>query len=64
MAPLGLFYQPGDNEIAHNLCTAIIDPQGKLARLEIGTERNKWETADLQKTIYSLLPAAEQVIAE
>ncbi len=27
--PLGLFYQPGDNEIAHNLCTAIIDPHGQ-----------------------------------
>ena len=60
VSPLGLFYQPGDSEIAHNLCTAIIDPQGKLARLEIGTERNKWATADLQKTIYSLLPAPEK----
>ncbi len=57
-APLGLFYQPGDNEIAHNLCTAIIDPEGNLARLEVGTERNKWNSTDLQKTIYSLLPAA------
>ena len=28
-APLGLFYEPGNNEIAHNLCTAIIDPAGK-----------------------------------
>ena len=35
--PLGLFYQPGDSEIAHNLCTAVIDPRGKLARLEVGT---------------------------
>jgi protein SCO1 len=57
---LGLFYQPGDNEIAHNLCTAIIDSDGKLARLEIGTERNKWSSTDLQKTIYALLPAKEQ----
>ena len=40
--PLGLFYQPGDTEIAHNLCTAIIDPKGNLARLDVGTERNKW----------------------
>jgi protein SCO1/2 len=55
-APLGLFYQPGDSEIAHKLCTAVIDPAGKLARLEIGTQRTKWETADLQKTIYALLP--------
>jgi protein SCO1 len=57
---LGLFYQPGDNEIAHNLCTAIIDAAGKLARLEIGTERNKWSSTDLQKTIYALLPATAQ----
>ena len=55
-APLGLFYGPGDNEIAHNLCTAVIDPRGKLARLEVGTQRNKWENADLLKTIYSLTP--------
>ncbi len=59
-APLGLFYQPGDSEIAHNLCTAIIDSQGNLARLDIGTERNKWAIADLTKTIYSLLPPAEK----
>jgi protein SCO1 len=56
--PLGLFYQPGDTEIAHNLCTAVIDPEGKLARLEIGTERNKWDSTDLRKTLYSLLPSA------
>jgi protein SCO1 len=56
--PLGLFYQPGDSEIAHNLSTAIVDLEGKLARLEIGTDRNKWATSDLQKTIYSLLTSA------
>ena len=48
------------NEIAHNLCTAIIDPQGKLARLEVGTSRNKWENVDLLKTIYSLIPPAAE----
>jgi protein SCO1/2 len=58
--PLGLYYQPGDSEIAHNLCTAIIDSRGTLARLDIGTERNKWASADLLKTIYSLLPSAEK----
>jgi protein SCO1 len=58
-APLGLFYEPGTNEIAHNLSTAVIDPQGKLARLEVGTQRNRWETTDLLKTIYSLLPASK-----
>jgi protein SCO1/2 len=58
--PLGLYYQPGDSEIAHNLCTAIIDSRGTLARLDIGTERNKWASADLLKTIYSLLPSPEK----
>jgi protein SCO1/2 len=58
-APLGLFYEPGTNEIAHNLSTAVIDPQGKLARLDVGTQRNRWETTDLLKTIYSLLPASD-----
>jgi protein SCO1/2 len=53
---LGLFYDTGRNEIAHNLCTAIIDPDGKLARLEIGTASNKWENVDLLKSIYSLIP--------
>jgi protein SCO1/2 len=55
---LGLSYAPGAREIAHNLCTAIIDPEGKLARLELGTNRNKWENVDLLKTIYSLIPPA------
>jgi len=58
-APLGLFYEPGTNEIAHNLSTAVIDPQGKLGRLEVGTQRNRWETTDLLKTIYSILPASD-----
>jgi protein SCO1 len=58
--PLGLYYQPGDTEIAHNLCTAIIDPGGNLARLDVGTERNKWSSTDMQKTIYSLLPRTEK----
>lgn len=55
---LGLLYEPGNTEIAHNLCTAIIDRQGRLARLEVGTERNKWEAADLLRTVYSLIPGA------
>jgi protein SCO1/2 len=53
---LGLFYGPTRGEVAHNLCTAILDREGKLARLEVGTERNRWETADLLKTAYSLIP--------
>jgi protein SCO1/2 len=55
--PLGLIYGPGKNEVSHNLCTAVIDQDGKLARLETGTQRNKWTTADLLKTIYSILPS-------
>jgi protein SCO1/2 len=55
--PLGLIYGPGKNEITHNLCTAVIDQEGKLARLEVGTQRNKWTSADLLKTIYSMLPS-------
>jgi protein SCO1/2 len=53
--PLGLFYGPGKDDIAHNLCTAIIDQEGKLARLEVGTTRNKWETISFIKSIYSLI---------
>ena len=56
-APLGLFYAPGEREIAHNLCTVVIDPDGKLARLDLGRERNNWTASDLLKTVYALLPA-------
>ena len=59
-APLGLFYQPGDTEIAHNLCTAIIDSKGNLARLEIGTERNKWSSADLRRPSILCCPPPEK----
>jgi protein SCO1/2 len=55
-APLGLVFGPNGTEIAHNLCTAVIDRQGKLARLEVGTQANHWETADLLKSIHALLP--------
>jgi protein SCO1/2 len=57
IAPLlGLMFAPDGKEIAHNLCTAIIDPRGKLARLEVGRQANRWDTADFLKTIYGLLP--------
>ena len=55
-APLGLFFGPDGTDIAHNLSTAVIDPRGNLARLEVGTQANHWETVDFLKTIYSLLP--------
>lgn len=53
---LGLFFGPDGKEIAHNLCTAIIDPAGKLARLEVGRQPNNWEAAEFLRTIYGLLP--------
>jgi protein SCO1 len=59
-APLGLIYGPGKNEIIHNLCTAVIDPQGKLARLEVGTKSNQWTSDDILKSVYSLLPTSDK----
>jgi len=58
--PLGLVFGPNGTEIAHNLCTAVIDPGGKLVRLEVGTKPNHWETSDFLKTIYSLLPPEDR----
>jgi protein SCO1/2 len=60
MGPLGLIYGPGKNEIVHNLCTAVIDPTGRLARLEVGSQSNKWSSADLLKTIYSQIPSQQK----
>ncbi len=53
---LGLFFAPDGKEIAHNLCTAIIGPDGRLARLEVGKGPNRWGTAEFLKTIYPLIP--------
>lgn len=55
---LGLMYGPGKNEIIHNLCTAVIGPDGKLARLDVGTKNNDWTTADMLKAIAPLLAGA------
>ncbi len=52
--PLGLTVAPGSREIAHNLRTAVIGPDGRLARLEAG---QGWAPADLLGTITSLIPA-------
>ena len=46
--PLGLTVAPGSREIAHNLRTAVIGPDGRLARLEAG---QGWAPADLLRTI-------------
>lgn len=50
---LGLTYGPTPNEIIHNLTTAVIAPDGTLARLEAG---NGWAAADLLRTIAELAP--------
>jgi protein SCO1 len=50
--PFGLAYVPGTREIEHNLRTAVIGPDGKLARLEPGPG---WSPADLLKTAYALI---------
>ena len=61
---LGLIYGPGKDEIIHNLCTAVIDQQGRLTRLEVGTQRNKWSSADLLKTVYSLISRRAEITAQ
>jgi protein SCO1/2 len=53
--PLGLTVVPGSREISHNLRTAVIAPNGRLARLEAG---QGWAPADLLGTITRLIPAA------
>ncbi|WP_165245117.1 copper-binding protein [Paludisphaera soli] len=55
---LGLTFGPVKGEIVHNLCTAVIGPEGSLARLEVGTKANAWTTSDMLKTVAEILPAA------
>ena len=55
-APLGLTYGPAAEEIIHNLSTAVIDPQGRLVRLDVGASSRGWKSADLLKVIYSRIP--------
>lgn len=54
MGPLGLAYGPKDGEIAHNLCTAIIDPQGKLTRLAVGGQ-NDWTPSEFLGAVTAAL---------
>ncbi len=58
-APLGLMYGPTATEIIHNLCTVVIDPTGRIARLDVGTEANKWQGTELLGLITRLLKAGE-----
>lgn len=54
MGPLGLAYGPRAGEIAHNLCTAVIDPDGKLARLAVGNQ-NDWTPSEFLGVISQVL---------
>jgi protein SCO1/2 len=51
--PLGLTVAPGSREISHNLRTAVIGPDGRLARLEAG---QGWAAPELMRTITDLIP--------
>jgi protein SCO1/2 len=51
--PLGLTYGPRENEITHNLSTAVIGPSGKLIALFPGSS---WSVEDVFKTIKSAIP--------
>jgi protein SCO1/2 len=48
---LGLVYGPMPNEIVHNLCTAVVAPDGTLSRLEVGTAGKSWDPDDLLGTV-------------
>jgi protein SCO1/2 len=57
---LGLSYGPTATEIMHNLSTAVIDPDGKLATLLVGSGAKSWTPPELLKVIYPLVKAAEK----
>jgi protein SCO1/2 len=46
--PLGLAYGPAADQVIHTLSTAIVAPDGTLARLESG---NGWSPEDMFKTV-------------
>jgi protein SCO1/2 len=58
--PLGLAYGPSGGEYVHNLSTAVIDPEGRLARLETGPTGKTWTPTDLLKAMYSRIPDAKK----
>ncbi len=57
---LGLTYGPTATDIMHNLSTAVIDPEGKLATLLVGSSAKSWTPPDLLKVIYPLVKAADK----
>lgn len=58
--PLGLTYGPTSTEIIHNLCTAVIDSEGKLARLDVGNDVKTLTTSELLKVIAPLVPTVTE----
>jgi len=50
-APLGMAYGPGTEGIMHNLSTAVIAPDGTLARLEPG---GAWSPTEVLKAVAAL----------
>ncbi len=48
---LGLMYGPGEKEIMHNLSTAVIAPDGTLARLDVGKAGGEWTIDEMLATI-------------
>ncbi|SIN84161.1 protein SCO1/2 [Singulisphaera sp. GP187] len=58
--PLGLTYGPTSTEIIHNLCTAVIDSEGRLARIEVGNAVKNLQVSELLKFIAPLVPAATE----
>ncbi|WP_435015902.1 copper-binding protein [Tundrisphaera sp. TA3] len=57
--PLGLSYAPAGREIIHNLCTAVIGPDGRLARLEAGSQGRRWPPEEMLKAIREAGQASE-----
>lgn len=55
--PLGLTYGPTSTEIIHNLCTAVIDAEGRLAQLEVGNAVKNLQASELLKLIARLVPS-------
>ena len=56
---LGLVYGPMPNEIVHNLCTAVVAPDGTLARLEVGAAGKAWQPDGLLPTILDRVAPAK-----
>jgi protein SCO1/2 len=57
--PVGLMYGPRPDEIVHNLCTVVIDPSGRLARLEVGTAGKNWQPVELLRLIAELVAGTD-----